>query len=130
MSSDVPVKPRKLKKTQRFIKLVEGMRKGIPFTIIAKQCDCSEKTIDRDFLEWKDNGGFDKWLLNEFMILHDDEVQKEVGSQAYKVISELLKKRLKEQSEIEVIGIPKFAVEIIDNSKQSDNQVQASPETT
>jgi len=102
MSESVPKK--RLKKSQRFIKLVEGMREGKTFFQIAKDCSCSEKTIDRDFKEWKDNGGFNKWLFAEFMLLHEEEINKEKGSQAYRVVADLLKKQLKEQSEMEVKG--------------------------
>jgi len=98
-SENVP--PERLRKQLRLIKLIEGMREGKRFSAIASTCGVSEKTIDRDFHEWKENGGFDKWLVTEFMILHDDETQKQEASQAYRVIADLLKKRLKEQVEVE-----------------------------
>ncbi len=87
------------KKTMRLGKIIEGLRKGKEIIEIAKECGCSEKTIDRDLSEWKENGGFDKWLLMEFLVLHDKEVGKEEGGQAYRVVADLLKKRLKEQIE-------------------------------
>jgi len=109
------VRKKALKKALRFQKLIEGMRTGKTFGQIAEECQCSYKTIERDFWEWKDNGGFDKWLVTEFMILHDVETQKEDSGQAYRVIADLLKKRLKELSEVEIKGIPHVIVEVLDN---------------
>jgi hypothetical protein len=110
------VRKKALKKALRFQKLIEGMRTGKTFGQIAEECQCSYKTIERDFWEWKDNGGFDKWLVTEFMILHDVETQKEDSGQAYRVIADLLKKRLKELSEVEIKSIPKLIVEVVDNA--------------
>jgi predicted DNA-binding transcriptional regulator YafY len=98
MSDNVPF--RRLKKSQRLLKLVKGMLSGRTFIQIAKDCRVSEKTIDRDFAEWKENGGFDKWLQTEFMRLHGQEVNKP-ESQAYHAVTELLKRRMKENVQLE-----------------------------
>lgn len=98
MSDIVP--PKRLKKSQRLLKLVKGMLSGKTFYQIATDCSCSEKTIDRDFAEWKENGGFDKWLQTEFMRLHGQEIKKE-ESQAYHAVTELLKRRMRENVQVE-----------------------------
>jgi hypothetical protein len=98
MSLNVP--PTRLRKRLRFIKLVEGMLQGKTFNTIAEECHCSEKTIDRDYADWKENGGRDKWLDTEFMRLHGKEVAK-LDSKAYHEIVELLKRRMKESVEVE-----------------------------
>ena len=123
------VRKKALKKALRFQKLIEGMRTGKTFGQIAEECQCSYKTIERDFWEWKDNGGFDKWLVTEFMILHDVETQKEDSGQAYRVIADLLKKRLKELSEVEIKSIPKLIVEVVDNAhpKNGSDDIKNEP---
>lgn len=102
MSPDVrserPLK--RLRKSQRLLKLVGGMLRGKTFLKIAGECRCSEKTIERDFAEWKENGGFDKWLQTEFMRLHGQEVNKP-ESQAYHAVTELLKRRMRESVQLE-----------------------------
>jgi hypothetical protein len=100
MSLNVPQK--RLRKRLRIQKLIQGLRKGSLLADVALECGVSEKTIDRDMAEWKDNGGFDKWLLSEFLRLHEKELCREGGGQSYRTIADLLKKRLKEQQEITV----------------------------
>jgi hypothetical protein len=100
MSLNVPQK--RLRKRLRIQKLIQGLRKGTLLADVALECGVSEKTIDRDMAEWKDNGGFDKWLLSEFLRLHENELNKEDGGQSYHTVADLLKKRLKEQQEITV----------------------------
>ena len=114
--SDI-VRKKRLSKPLRFIRLQLGMREGKGFQDIADECGCSYKTIERDFWEWNNNGGFEKWVTTEFMILHEAEINKEGKNDAYKVMADLKKRFLKERSEVEVKGQPKVVVEIIDNSK-------------
>jgi Zn-dependent peptidase ImmA (M78 family) len=129
MSLNVPQK--RLRKRLRIQKLIQGLRKGTLLADVALECGVSEKTIDRDMAEWKDNGGFDKWLLSEFLRLHENELNKEDGGQSYRTVADLLKKRLKEQQEITMQGGNSFVVKILDNSKEnSDGPVQTSPEAT
>jgi Zn-dependent peptidase ImmA (M78 family) len=116
MSLNVPQK--RLRKRLRIQKLIQGLRKGKLLADVALECGVSEKTIDRDMAEWKDNGGFDKWLLSEFLRLHQKELGKEDGGQSYHTVADLLKKRLKEQQEIIVEGTS-FVVKILDNSKEN-----------
>ena len=92
-----------LSKNKRLTKLIAGMLEGKTFGQIAEECGCSYHTVERDFWEWRDNGGFDKWLQTEFMRLHNQETRKEEGD-AYKVVADLLKKRMKEQIEQTIAG--------------------------
>jgi DNA-binding transcriptional regulator LsrR (DeoR family) len=129
MSQNVPKK--RLKRRLRIQQLIIGLKQGLTLGQIAEKCGVSEKTIDRDMAEWKDNGGFDKWLLSEFLRLHENELCKEGGGQSYHTVADLLKKRLKEQQEIVMQGGNSFVVKILDNSKEnSDNPVQDAPEAT
>ena len=123
MSLNVPLK--RLTKKLRLPILIDGLKHGLDFIQIGKLCGVSEKTIDRDFAEWKENGGFDKWLLSEYMRLHNIEVNKEAGGQSYRTTADLVKKSLREKSEVKLTGGMHDMVEIIDNSK-----VQDAPETT
>lgn len=125
MSLNVPVKPRALKKSLRLQKLIEGLRQGWSFPQIAEACNCSEKTIDRDFAEWKDNGGFDKWLFSEFLRLHTLELSKEEGGQAYRCVTDLLKKCLVTRQEIHAEGNLK-----LDVGKEVDALIQFSQQDT
>lgn len=109
-------------KSLRLPILIEGMQKGLTFKQVAAKCGVTQKTIERDFKNWKDNGGFDQWLLTEFLRLHNQELKKPEGSQAYKVTADLLKKRLKEQSEVTVESGNNFVVRILDNSKQQEQE--------
>lgn len=87
-----------LTKSIRLQKIIEGLKQGKIISAIAKDCGVSEKTIDKDLAVWRESGGFDQWLLSEFLRLHE-AVGKEDNIQTYKVIADLLKKRLKEQIE-------------------------------
>jgi hypothetical protein len=116
MSHNVPRK--QPAKSVRLTKIIAGLKKGKLYSELAAECGCSEKTIDRAIADWKDNGCFDKWLLSEFLRLHSKELSKKEGGEAYHTIADLLKKRLKETSEVEMKG-ETFKVEIIDNSKVS-----------
>lgn len=116
------VPPRQLNKTIRLQKIIQGIKNGDDYPTIAKTCGCSEKTIDRDMADWRENGGFDKWLLSEFMRLHEQEINKEEGSQAYRTVADLLKKRLKEQQEVTLESGNNFVVRIVDNSKEPEKE--------
>lgn len=133
MSLNVPVsvKPRALKKTLRLQKIIEGLKQGYSFPKIAESCNCSEKTIDRDIAEWRDEGGFDKWLLSEFMKLHTMELTKPDGGQAYRCVSDLLKKRLREDVHAEgtmKLDIGKDVDALIQFSREDDPQEKEADE--
>ena len=104
MSQNVLKKQRPLRKPLRMQKLIAGLRQGLTLAAIAEECQCSEKTIDRDFAEWRESGGFDKWLYAEFMRLHSLEISKEDGGQAYRCVADLLKKCLVDRKEIHTEG--------------------------
>lgn len=40
---------------------------------LAKLCHCTKRTIIRDINKWKQDGGFDEFLLREFMHLYSKE---------------------------------------------------------
>jgi len=112
----------RLKQSLRIQQIIIGLKKGLTYAQIAEKCGCNEKTINRDLDNWKDNGGFDKWLLSEFMRLHEQEINKEEGSQAYRTVSDLLKKRLKAQQEVTLESGNSFVVRIVDNSKDPEKE--------
>ncbi len=118
-----------LTKSLRIPQIITGLKHGLNPNQIAAKCGVSEKTISRDIAEWKENGGFDQWLLSEFMRLHEQEIGKEEGNQAYRVIADLLKKRLKDQQEIAIDGGNSFTVKIVDNSQtpEKDADVSSAP---
>lgn len=128
MSSETSEKtPIRTPKARRFDIWVEAKRKGIPNREIAAQLGISERLLDKHIRVWKDDGTFDKYLLCEWLIVYDALNEKDDLKTTFQALTQMLMKRMKEQSEIELKGLPKVVVEIIDNSK---NPVPPSSATT
>jgi len=117
-----------IKKAERRKKIQELLPLGKSYEEIAAVCGVTCRTINRDIREWKKQGGFEDWLLDEFFRLHG-EVAEGDWQTRYKVVSRLLEKTLKQRVEAEVKNKEgsSFKVEIVDNSKDS---IQASSAAT
>jgi hypothetical protein len=80
---------------------------------IAEECKVTRRTIDRDIRKWKDRGGFDRFLEQEFFQLYG--IEKRVNpSRALDRIITLMIRRMTENPVAEVPHNVK--VMIIDNS--------------
>lgn len=124
-------KPFRVPKFKRFEVYVELKRQGKPNREIADAIGISERQLDRHISKWKDDGTLDKWILAEWIITYDALQEEKGGLKAtFKGLTMWLLKRMKQQSEIEVKGTPKFIVEIVDYDGQSETESQTSPETT
>jgi Trp operon repressor len=97
------VHPERLKKAVRLEKIKGLLPQGRSYSEIASLCGVDEKTIRRDIKEWRDNGGFEDWLQNEFFALHN-QVRDTNMELAYKIISGLLEKNMKQRVEATVEG--------------------------
>jgi len=110
------VTPKKVARQERVETVALNIFNGITsFTELAKLLGVNRRTIYRDWRLWIDSHEIDKvdaewWAL--FKRLKEDNPEK-----AFDGLTRLKIKQTKELSEIEVKGIPKFVVEIVDNSK-------------
>jgi hypothetical protein len=68
--------------------------KGFSQEEIANRCGVTRRTIVRDIGFWKESGGFEEWLHQEFFRLHNI-VQEENSVVAYHVIVKLFEKFLR-----------------------------------
>lgn len=92
-----------LKKVMRRRKIQELLPLGKSYEEIATVCGVTRWTIIRDIKEWKEKGGFEDWLLDEFFRLHGEEAEGDWKTR-YKVVSRLLEKTLKQKIEADVEG--------------------------
>lgn len=83
--------------------IIRGIQEGKTQAEIAVTCGVSRKTIERDFREWRTNGGFEEWLSREWIRLHRD-IKTIEPRDAYREVSSLLGKTLKQKVEAEVKG--------------------------
>ena len=107
------VRKKRLNKHLRFSKLQQGMREGKDFQTVADECGCSYKTVERDFWEWNDNGGFEKWVTTELMALHNAELSKEGRNDAYRVVADLKKRLINQKVSVESLSLSKHEEKII-----------------
>jgi len=68
---------------------------------IADMCEVSRKTISKDIKKWRESGGFEEWLQEEFLELHR-EVKGDDVKTAYKEISKLVARSMTQKSEAKV----------------------------
>jgi hypothetical protein len=69
---------------------------GKSYEELAELCQCAVTTIKRDIKTWKDSGGFESFLLNEWQTLHKI-IREEDPITAYKTVSNLLGKTVKKE---------------------------------
>ena len=91
---------------------------------MAAACGVNEKTIDRDLKQWKQGGGFEEWLQQEFFSLHKAMKGDDKAALAYSTVAQLLGKSMtqKVQQQIEGGTDVKIVVEY-----GEDPQAQAAP---
>jgi FixJ family two-component response regulator len=115
----VPNRPKekdKLGKTARRRQVMELKAQGKIITDIAKQLDVSEKTVDRD-LKSQDYQKFIDELVRRQIV--DIEASKPLIRLNYR--SDLLDKLLPKKMEQKIEGGESWKVEIVDNSKNSED---------
>lgn len=94
----------------------DAMRKGKTQAEMARLCKVTERTIIRDLRAWRESGGFEEWLEAEFMELHQ-QVKVMDPKVAYREISTLKGKTIKQKLEAEVSGEQKFIIKMYDPAK-------------
>ena len=66
---------------------------GKSYSQLAKLCKCSLTTVTRDLRKWREGGGFEEFLYDEFHRLHEI-VSEEDPSTSYKTVAALLGKHI------------------------------------
>ena len=74
---------------------------GLTYEQIAEQCHVCRETIYRDIRDWVQTGDFDRWLDEEWLSLHT-EIRREDPKEAYRQLTSLIRKRIKQQVEADV----------------------------
>lgn len=74
---------------------------GKSYNELAKLCSCSSNTIYNDMRKWREQGGFEEFLNDEFHTLHGI-VKKEDAITSYKVIAQLLGKYITKKIKADV----------------------------
>ena len=62
---------------------------GKSYDELAKLCKCSKSTVYLDMQKWREGGGFEEFLHEEFLALHEI-VRNENPETAYKTVAQLL----------------------------------------
>lgn len=115
----------RLGKSQRLSKIKELYPLHRTVEQIAAVCGVNEKTIRRDIKEWKQGGGFEEWLLEEFYSLHGSvKLNEEKVGLAYSTIAQLLGKTLTQKSEqrTNFTGKETIEIKIIEDAFESGNE--------
>lgn len=103
--------------SKRLEVIQKELPKGTTHEEIARLCGVTRRTIERDIAEWRAEGGFERWLQDEFFRLHD-KVRSDDEKTAYKVIARLLERTLKQKVEAQVeAGVTIKAWNLGDRSK-------------
>jgi len=84
---------------ERLPKIQKGLITGLNREEIGKQCNVTEKTIDRDITRWVDSGLFEVWLKEEWM-RHHIKVSKKHPIEAYRQLTKLLGQTLTHRMEL------------------------------
>ena len=91
----------------------QELPKGTSKGQIAEICGVRQETISRDMRKWKQTGGFEEWLNEEFFKLHSSVKQAE-PTNAYQTISRLLEKTLTKKVEEHITGGQELKISIVD----------------
>ena len=103
----------KLPAAKRLEIIKQEVPRGTPKSKIANICGVRQETISRDIRQWKQDGGFDEWLQEEFFKLHNEVKDGEPGK-AYQVISRLLEKTFTRKVESHISGGQELKITILD----------------
>jgi glutathionylspermidine synthase len=87
---------------------------------IAQECGVNPRTIDRDIVKWKANGGFDKFLDREFFQLYGKEKLTNPSRALDRVVTLMIRRIPETETKPEQPN--KFVIEIVDPDSQ--NKVQ------
>ena len=109
-----------LKKAERRLKIQELLPLGTTYEAIAEACGVTRRTINRDIEEWREEGGFEEWLLAEFFRLHSEQRDGDWKTR-YVTIARLLEKTLKQKVQAEVEGSIVIKAWDLGNVKGSPN---------
>jgi len=119
----------RLPPTKRLEIIKRELPKGTSQDRIAEFCGVTTRTIRRDIRRWRETGGFEEWLQEEFFRLHNS-VRDEEEVIAYKTIARLLERTLTQKVKAEVAGPPTIIVQVDPLMEGSDedepeNRVEA-----
>jgi hypothetical protein len=91
----------------------QELPKGTAKGRIAQLCNVRRETISRDIRHWKQSGGFEEWLQEEFFKLHSMVKQGE-PTKAYQIIARLLERTLTRKVESHIRGGQELKITILD----------------
>lgn len=97
------IQPNEARKNRCLEKIRELLPEGNTLKEIAAICEVPERTFYRYHAEWRDSGGFEAWLQEEFFSLHK-AVKENAKVTAYKEICALLARTIKRRIESELKG--------------------------
>ena len=87
---------------------------------MATELNVTRKTIQRDILKWKANGGFDRFLHSEFFELYGIEKRKDTSRALDRIITLMIRRIPESENKMEQPS--KLVIEIVD--PESPNKVQ------
>ena len=109
---------------QKRLSFIKDNITTLTFNEIAKQCGVTKRTIRRDVQEWKNKGGYDSFLLEEFFKLYG-VIKIEDPRHAFDRICDLLRRR---QDSIKAVDeqVDGYSIEWLEHeTKNPDNTVSA-----
>ena len=86
-------------------------------TDIAKDCQVTRRTIERDISKWKQHGGFDKFLDREFFELYSIEKLKNPTRALDRIITLMIRRIPELEGKLEKPN--KYVIEVVDPDSQT-----------
>lgn len=97
---------------------------------LASLCHCTKRTIKRDVQKWKQEGGFEQFLIDEFFHSYPN-IKKEFPEKAFDRLCYLLGKTMTRKVEAHTIEeIREIKLMWIKNESNSTDKIQTSQRTS
>ena len=100
------------RQTQKRLPTIKaGLLRGDSYADIGSNCGVTSRTIDRDVYAWVESGGFETWIKQEWLRLHNQIIHED-PAEAYRQITKILgrmvtrkveSKQIRELREIKVV---------------------------
>ncbi|MHA2393233.1 MAG: helix-turn-helix domain-containing protein [Promethearchaeota archaeon] len=87
---------------------------------IAQRCGVKRETISRDLIKWRNTGGFEEWIEQEFFRLHGFVNSDPISSEAaYRVVAGIKKKSITKKivTNLEAAKKIEYRITIVDELK-------------
>ena len=110
-----------IKTRRRMPQIIKGLLEGKTHATIGEICGVRRETISRDLKKWREAGGFDTWVEDEFFRLHGYVKNEPISAEtAYRVIAKMKEKTItnKISARYEAMGDVMYRVVLVDDEDE------------